>query len=325
MHEVLKAPGFELAGWVEPDAERRVAVSRELRVRPDRGFSSLTAALDTALDCDAVLVVTPPADHVVTCREALEAGRAVLVEKPFTLSLADAVALVHLADAQRRPLLVAQNYRYMRAFRTLRRVIADGRLGQLAHIQCEYHRVPHEMPEWLRRSRHSVLWGAAVHHFDALRHVTGEEVVGVIADPFSAPGTDLPVGGSLRAWLRFESGLRATYFATYESSGHEFFERGQEFYVRVVGDRGTLHVLHRWLVWCERGRWPRLIRRGRRAVSEERVLLDQLAEAIRTGSEPDCSGRDNLATMAILESYLRSSAEHVWVDPRTLLGTLSYA
>src|SRR5205823_2108421 len=64
-------------------------------------------------------------------------------------------------------------------------------------------------------------------------------------------------GASLRVMLTFEDGARASYSATYESSGHEFFERGQEFYTRLVGERATLHVFQRWLVLCERGRWPR--------------------------------------------------------------------
>ena len=56
----------------------------------------------------------------------------------------------------------------------------------------------------------------------------------------------------MQALLTFDAGTRAVYSATYESSGHEFFERGQEFYARFVGERATLHVLQRWLFLCER-------------------------------------------------------------------------
>ena len=131
--------------------------------------------------------------------------------------------------------------------------------------------------------------------------------------------TPLPEGASLQALLTFADETRGIYSATYESSGHEYFERGQEFYQRYVGERATLHVFHRWLVLCPRGRLPRLVRRGPRATTEERVLLRQLERALRHGEEPESSGRDNLMTMAVLESLVRSATERRWVDPRELL------
>jgi predicted dehydrogenase len=78
-------------------------------------------------------------------------------------------------------------------------------------------------------------------------------------------------------------------------------------------------VLQRWLMLCETGKLPRLVRRGPRKVSEERILLDQLERAIRDGEESPASGRDNLQTMATVEACLRSAAERAWVNPQELL------
>lgn len=123
----------------------------------------------------------------------------------------------------------------------------------------------------------------------------------------------------MRVMLQLEDGARAFYSATYESSGHEFFERGQEFYARLTGERATLHVFHRWLVLCERGRWPRLVRRGRRETSEEHILLRQLESALCYGSAAEVSGRDNLQTIAVVEACLRSATEGRWINPQELL------
>src|SRR6185369_2726212 len=172
----------------------------------------------------------------------------------------------------------------------------------------------------LERLPHSVLWGVGVHHLDALRHVLGQEITGVAAQSFTSPSGTLPPGASLQTLLAFADGARGSYGATYESSGHEYFEGGQEFYLRYVGERATLHVFHRWLVLCARGRLPRLVRRGPRALTEERVLLRQMERAVLHGEEPDASGRDNLKTMAVLEACVRSSAERAWIDPREPLG-----
>jgi predicted dehydrogenase len=316
--EVSAAPGFELAAGVEvsDDARRRAASATTLTA------ATLFGDVDEALervDSDVVIVATPADEHVRACERAIARGRALLVEKPFATRLADAARVVRLAEEKSVPVVVAQNYRYMRSFRTVRRLVREGTLGRVGQVLCQYWRVPHEMAPWLARMEHSVMWGMAVHHLDALRHALGREVTGVSAESFtSSPGT-LPPGASLRALLEFDGGARATYTASYESSGHEYFERGQEFYLRVAGERATLHVFQRWLVLCERGRWPRPLRRGKREVSEERVLLGQLARALEGGAEPDAGGRDNLQTMAVVEACLRSSAERRWINPQQLL------
>ena len=126
----------------------------------------------------------------------------------------------------------------------------------------------------------------------------------------------------MRLLFSLESGTRALYTMSYESSGHEFFEGGQEFYARFVGERATLHIFHRWLVLCEKGRLPRLVRRGPRKITEEQVLLNQLKQALLAGEEPDSSGRDNLQTMAVVEACLRSVSEHKWINPQELLHEL---
>jgi predicted dehydrogenase len=128
-----------------------------------------------------------------------------------------------------------------------------------------------------------------------------------------------PRGATLQALLAFAGGARATYTATYESSGHQFFEGGQEFYERITGEDATLHMFHRWLVLCPNGRLPRMVRRGPRELSEERALLGEFEKAMQ-GDPHGCSGRDNLKTMAVVEACMRSSLERRAIDPRGLLA-----
>ena len=128
--------------------------------------------LDDALDqteCDAVLVATSPGNHVESCKLAISRGLAVMVEKPFTQCLREAVELVRLAEQKGTPLIVTQNYRYMRSFRTARRLISDGVLGAVGMVVCQYYRVPHPMGS-LAQLTNNVLWGAGIHHLDALSY-----------------------------------------------------------------------------------------------------------------------------------------------------------
>lgn len=319
VREVRASPAYELAACVEVAQDVLQSASASLDIPRQRCFSDLQKAIDQTA-CQAVIIATPPDCHVEACETALLRRLAVMVEKPFTLRLPEAVKLVALAEQQGVPILVAQNYRYLRSFRAARRVILEGLLGNVGMVVCQYYCPPHAMAASLARLSHSVLWGMGVHHLDALRYALGKEVTNVAADSFTLPGGKLPPGASLRAMLSFEGGTRALYSASYESSGHEFFERGQEFYTRFVGDRATLHVFHRWLVLCESGKLPRFVRRGPREVTEEQILLRQLEHALLDAEPAEVSGQDNLKTMAVLEACVRSAAEQTWVNPQVLLN-----
>ncbi len=312
-------PAYELIGCVEVDSECRQSASLSLSIPSERCFADLEMALDES-DAQAVVVATPAENHKQACELALLRGVGAVVEKPFTLRLQEAVQLVRLAEQKGLPLIVAQNYRYMRSFRTARRLIADGVLGRVGIVVCQYYRVPHEMALSLASVQHSVLWGMGVHHLDALRYILAQKVVRVLAESFTLPWGQLPPGASIRVMLSMEDDARVFYSATYESSGHEFFERGQEFYIRFVGERATLHVFQRWLILCERNKLPRLVRRGARAVTEEQVLLGQFERLLLAGEKPDSNGRDNLQTMAVVEACVRSANEQRWINPQELFN-----
>jgi predicted dehydrogenase len=316
---VRSSSRYDLVACVDTDLRTLREVGARLNVPADQCYTRLDEALDRT-QARAAIVATPIDCHVEPCRVALERGVGVLVEKPFTLSLAEAQQLVAAAEQAKTGLVVGQNYRYTRMVQAVRRLLRDGVLGRIGTFvsQCYRGDGTGDQP-WLSRVAHSALWEAAVHHLDALRYMRAERLVGVMAESFAVPwATTLP-GASLHCLLAFEDGVRGAYTVTYGSVGHSFFEGGNQFLLRIVGERGTLHVWQRWIVLCERGRLPRLMRRGPRPVSEEVLLLQQLEQAILTGEEPESGGRDNLQTMALLEACARSAADARWVNPQELL------
>ena len=318
VREIRAASAFELAACVDVDPAALQRASAQVGISSDQCFTDLGKALDSS-GSQAVVVVTPPDCHATTCEVALERNLAVLVEKPFTLRLSEAVRLVSLADTNGTPLLVAQNYRYLRSFRTVKQLINDGLLGRIGMVVCHYYRPFHNIPDSLARLQNSVLWGMSVHHLDALHYVLASKVTSVNAETFTLPWGRLPRGASVQLMLATANDTRVSYSATYESTGHTLFEGGQEFYARFIAERGTLHVFQRWLIFWENGKLPRLIRRGQRKKTEEQLLLDQLERALIHGEEPEVSGRDNLQTVAILEACVRSAAEARSINPQELL------
>ena len=87
---------------------------------------------------DAVHVLTPNALHYTICRAALEAGKHVLCEKPFTVSLEQARELVDLAAQTGLANCIQHNLRYYPVVQQIRRMIEAGDLGEILIVQGTY-------------------------------------------------------------------------------------------------------------------------------------------------------------------------------------------
>jgi scyllo-inositol 2-dehydrogenase (NADP+) len=87
-----------------------------------------------------VIVASPPQMHREQAIAALEAGAAVVIDKPFAPSVADAEAIIAAADAAQRPVTVFQNRRYDGDFRTVTRLVSSGTLGSVHRFESTFER-----------------------------------------------------------------------------------------------------------------------------------------------------------------------------------------
>jgi predicted dehydrogenase len=85
-------------------------------------------------ELDAVVIATPVSTHFDFAREALEAGKHVLIEKPFTASIAEAERLIELAEARKLTLMVDHTFIYTGAVRKIKEVVESGELGDLLYF-----------------------------------------------------------------------------------------------------------------------------------------------------------------------------------------------
>ncbi len=102
----------------------------------------MPAPADVWADAGTALVViaTPNDTHYPLAAAALAAGKHVVVDKPFTLTVAEARELEVRAVCADRLLSVFQNRRYDADFLTLRRLLAEGVLGRLVHFESHFDR-----------------------------------------------------------------------------------------------------------------------------------------------------------------------------------------
>ena len=89
-------------------------------------------------EIEAVYIGTPNHLHAENCRAALEAGKHVLCEKPFTIRAEQAEALYALADQKGLLIMEAFWVRYLPLYAKLKEVIEENAIGKIKHVRCEY-------------------------------------------------------------------------------------------------------------------------------------------------------------------------------------------
>src|SRR2546428_8765084 len=98
---------------------------------------------------DAVTIATPPATHAALAAAYLKAGKDVLLEKPMALEVDKARELGDIARREERILAVVHNFQFARSTLRLRKLIADGRLGEVHALWGSQLSNPRRrLPEW---------------------------------------------------------------------------------------------------------------------------------------------------------------------------------
>lgn len=89
---------------------------------------------------ELVVVNTPNYTHYEYAKKALEAGKHVVVEKPFTITVAEGEELIALAKKQNKKLSVFQNRRYDSDYKTIKKVVNAKMLGDLVEVEMHFDR-----------------------------------------------------------------------------------------------------------------------------------------------------------------------------------------
>ncbi len=158
----------------DPDA---AAVERTVAATGARPLSDRDAVLGEA---DAVVVATPTADHADDLAGAAAAGVPIFCEKPISLDLRSTAAALEVVERAGLELQVGFRRRFDPGFVEMRRAVASGDLGDVYLVRAASHDhvPPHE--SYLDQAG-SVYRDMHIHDFDAVRWLTGRDVVEVYA------------------------------------------------------------------------------------------------------------------------------------------------
>ena len=164
--------GSTVATVCDRDAE---ALARAHRAYPGLRLTPDYSEIVKAPDIDAVAVVTPVWSHYDLAREALENGKHVFVEKPFTSTPEQAETLIELADRKNLKIMVDHTFLFSGAVRKIREIVDAGTLGPLYYFDST------RVNLGLFQHDVSVVWDLAPHDLSIMDHIIMESPEAVVA------------------------------------------------------------------------------------------------------------------------------------------------
>lgn len=266
---------------------------------------------------DAVVLATPHSMHTEQIVAAAAAGKHVFVEKPLGLNRMEAERAA-AACAQRKVVLaVGYNWRFQPALREARRMLEDGRLGKLLHIEgnfCGPSAYRFRREHWRQDRDESPaggMTGRGVHVVDAMLYLAGQ--VDTVQAQSYRLAQDFGMDDTTSMLFRFKagaSGYLGTVIATAET-----------WRMQVFGSKGWVEVgdVEHLTTWEMRACFinPDDIKKKQKPqvlafpqVSTERAELERFAEAAAAGEPIAVPGGDEVHNVAVFEAIVASAADH---------------
>lgn len=308
---------IERVAWVDAHEPTLELAQQRLQLPADRCFTSIADAF-AAVEADALLVTAPQHAHVPLAIEAMEAGKHVLVEKPFAVSVDEAREGVAVAEKTGRILMVSQQYRHYPAVRKAAALVADQAYGPVGTVHVDFRQYANGAPRESNKHYgidHPLLFDMTIHHFDLMRLILGREPVRVFTQVNDPPWSKFREEASAVLTIEFAGGQVVSYRGSWVSTGAPTFWAGEwnieteganiAFTSRQGGDAGTSGDA---VEVTPLGGSARSIDLGSPRLWGRSAGLAAFAEAIRHGAEPETSGRNNLGTIALMEAAVRSAA-----------------
>ena len=156
-------------------------------------------------ELDIISVVTPDYFHAEQCIAALRAGKHVLCDKPLTLDLEEAKAIIAEVERGQAKFMIGQVCRYAPGFMLAKRLVDQGMIGDLYFVESEYahhYGKARGVDDWRVDPRREPVIGGGCHAIDLLRWIAGD-VQKVTALANHKCLTDWPVNDCTVALLQF--------------------------------------------------------------------------------------------------------------------------
>jgi predicted dehydrogenase len=331
------AESAELVALCGPDAERARRMADQYHV----AFATADPlALIQHPDVDAVLIASPNHAHAEAAIAAARAGKHVLCEKPLARTLDEARAMTAAVNTTGVRHIVAFTWRHVPAAQLAQRIVADGAIGRVLHVEAHFlHHgwlsLDTKRPWRFDRNRmgSGILGDLGVHLFDMLAWMVGAPITRVCARLSTfGPKPDIagqpPVFDDAHLLLDFASGTHGSVrLSRVTASAYRAPFPDMHQGVELYGERGALiYDLHRHSqLELRRVKQPTTLidapnplpaSDNEWVVTHEmgRRQIERFTHAIRTGQAAQPSFADGLCAQAVMQAAERSQDSNTWAE-----------
>ncbi len=183
---------------------------------------------------DAVILATPHGQHREQVIAAAKAGKQIFIEKPFTLTKADAEAALAACEKAGVVCAIGHNRRFLPSMARLREMATTGELGNLLHVEAQFHAdggLNYTDEHWRASDSESPaggMTGLGIHSLDALISFMGP--ISEVTAVSERRVLSVPIDDTTFFTMRFASGVTG-YFST-------CFATPRDWRIQVLGDKG---------------------------------------------------------------------------------------
>ena len=189
-------------------------------------------------ELDAVIVATPDEIHTEPCLSAANAGKHILVEKPIATTIEDAKAIINATDEANVKLMVGFSLRFNLHYMKVKRMVADGKLGNLISVFAR--RLNSVTQAGRINGRCGVLHFLGIHDFDVLRWIIGSEPVSIYTEESTSVPKKFPQDNESFSIIRFANGVRACAHIGWNLPLQHL--GGRDFKFDIIGTKGALYL-----------------------------------------------------------------------------------
>ncbi len=322
---------YQLAAWQEVPGARCVALYNRTLVKAEKlaaefGVAQVFDDAEKLLDCvrpDFLDIITDVGTHGFFVQLAASHKVPAICQKPMASSLSEAEKMVAVCESQSVPLSIHENWRWQTPIRELQKVLKSGVIGTVFRARIDYcNSFPvFDNQPFLKLVEQFILADMGSHIFDVARFLFGE-MSKLYCQTHRIHG-DIKGEDAATVVMRTQSGVTVSCNLSYASRvEHDRFpeafvfvegeegsvELGPDFWIRVTTRTGThaQRVPPPFYPWAD----PRYALVHSSIVACHLDLLN----ALRHGSEPETSARDNLKTLRLVESSYKSAANGAVVE-----------
>lgn len=306
------AQGLHLQGCFDINVE---ALSNCANQHGCKAYASFEAMLEDP-DIHAVALVTPNHLHAAQMEAAFKAGKHVFVDKPITNTIAEARAMITLAEASDKVLYVGHNTRNRRVFRRAKALLQENALGTLIAVEANLSRIvglTPEMPAWKADIKNAPLLPMTqlgIHFVDvALSLIAPVKRVSCFARTAALQGTAYDTTTAL---LELENGIPVTLNSYYVTPDTYFF--------RIYGTEGVLEC-HPLSLHLRRAEGTTTSEEMGDEGYESYILeMEDFAQSILNHKKPETGGFEGLHNLAVMQAMIQSIQTGQVISIQSLLN-----